>query len=192
MSYVDNGKNRTKKCDEKSKIKAKQDAMSFSHKMSDELDLTTTERIMHTIPDNLQCYLVGFIDGDGCIRISNGKLDVSVSQSSCDDEAPKSLLLLQTCFGGSISNRGIRKGRATKPEWSWILCGRKCKRVLELIATRGITKAPQARLALEALTKNTNKSISAKVLKLTKDDIKHYDELITSAKKEYQQLTMRS
>ena len=70
-------------------------------------------------------YAAGFFDGEGCISIGkNGAVDVRVTNTS------KSVLIkLQTCFGGSITNR---TQKVNKTQYAYCLYG---EEAIEFLAT---------------------------------------------------------
>lgn len=163
-------------------------AKIYRESFSDENNLTRSVIKLIQIPIGLQHWLMGFMDGDGCIRQNNSNTIVSVYQSSNNDDPPPSLLIFHLCFGGFIKkgkSRSRGKIRPNKPEWAWNIFGKESKQILEMIVNHGNLKAPQARLALEALSKNRSPILS-KQIKLTKEDANFYTKAISAAKKNYQ------
>lgn len=88
-------------------------------------------------------WAAGFIDGEGCIRISH-KVRVSVLQVD-----PRPLIQLQVLFGGSIRINRHSTGPKRRRIYVWEIGSRQARTMLEQILPFLIVKKDQAELALE-------------------------------------------
>jgi len=94
--------------------------------------------------DECNAYVAGFIDGEGCIRVTNdSSLLVTVSNTYLPI-----LLNLKDRYGGSV---GLQKGAHgnCRPAYHWDICGDRAADFLWTIGPYLIEKRDQAYLALE-------------------------------------------
>jgi hypothetical protein len=103
--------------------------------------------------EELKGWFAGFADGEGCLGTSAHHLvSVCIPQTSTNDFPPPSLELFKRYFGGTLLPVKARENRpGMKPEYVWNVKGNEARRLLEIIATHGIQKAPQAQLILDEI-----------------------------------------
>lgn len=87
-------------------------------------------------------YAAGFFDGEGCISIAkNGAVDIRIVNTS------KAVLVrLQSCFGGSITDRAQK---VNKSQYAYSLYGEEGIEFLTVLKPYLIEKAPQVDTILE-------------------------------------------
>lgn len=107
----------------------------------------------------MQEYLAGTFDGDDSIGFTKRQLTVTVYQSSSNNDVSPLLSEFKNIFDGSIHGPFVRKEREAKPEYNFWICGKQAKPLLEMIAQKGIIKAPQARLGLDGLSRSTKEHL---------------------------------
>jgi len=117
---------------------------------SEQAKLLSTDR-SGALPDrSIVEWIVGFLDGDGCVKLSKGRTNASVEvvQAHTGEEPPTTLQRIHRCYGGSFHRMPGRNG--ARPQWR--LCMSQSTHnhtLLRGIADHGIIKAPQAALLLD-------------------------------------------
>jgi hypothetical protein len=144
----------------KEELVAEINANQWREEKSDELKITKTEIVplshLQPISVEIQKYIGGFVDGDGCIMMSKqGSLQVEFSQSS-DTGIPAVLLFIQNLYGGKILSKdpgGDRTTRKTIYELN-IMAQEDVWHIIPVLCTYCIVKKPQAIVA-QAWLKST-------------------------------------
>jgi len=130
----------------------------------------------HNIPENVQKYTVGFIDGDGTICVIHSKrgkkkdkfvasMRVDVYQSM-DASVPKALEHIQQYYGGHLGNRlrsrkenvltsdgKVKEVETHRRSWVLSIYGHNSQLLLQHIEKYSIIKIEQARRAIKVLEK---------------------------------------
>lgn len=118
-------------------------------------DERAAERIVSEIEPTRRQYLAGFFDGDGCIKLKvtnkgTPHVAITISQSHSGGEPPE-LQDFKQVFGGGIHSSRARK-ETHRTAWELEIGSRTgALALLEIVATCGVLKAPQAIIALSAL-----------------------------------------
>jgi len=94
-----------------------------------------------------------FCDGDACIRLSNiGNFRVEIAQAQRNGR-PEVLEWIAGLFPrGSFHNPEAPRNANQRPKHKWVICGRNAWQFLNMLATHGIIKAPQAKLIVDAMS----------------------------------------
>jgi intein/homing endonuclease len=107
--------------------------------------------LVQPIPEEVQDYISGLVDGDGCIEMNRKTITVSIGQSGTLKEAPKVLQFMRKWFGGSlkISKSYLKKHPTWRPSYKLrITCREEMIILLTFLERKCALKSPQAKIAL--------------------------------------------
>jgi len=136
---------------------------------------------MNALPDRSTIeWIVGFLDGDGCLRLVKDKTSatVAIGQAHTEDEPPATLQRIHRYYGGSFNKQHGQNGARQK----WYLRISQCAgnhTLVRAIANHGVIKAPQAALLIKFFNEGmVNREYTYKRLALLK---KRYNEITVDA-----------
>jgi hypothetical protein len=138
---------------------SKKDAKRYQTTLSDQLGENKVRFLSYAdigihIPNDIVQICCGFIDGDGCIRLTvnhgYGMLEISISQS-CSSGIPQELLFIRKYYGGgNIKHDANPKNENQRQHWKLRISRQtQVLRLLRDMAMHCVLKADQARVALE-------------------------------------------
>lgn len=131
-------------------------AIQHQHSFSDEMNLT--KRYFACTSDiALRRYLIGFLEGDGCIMVSAaGAITVQGAQAQ-NNETPAILTTLASVYGGKVKLKQKRPAQWRKTH-IWLCHGIAALPVLKDWVELGTLKRNQAELVFTALQRQRNRS----------------------------------
>ena len=121
-------------------------------------------------------YAAGYLDGEGCFHITNGKISVT-----CETTHKPTIMWLQTLFGGSVTSLLKKKNPKWRSTYRWSVVSKQALKVCQRLAPLLKEKMSQAGLLI--VYQQTMGKVGQHVSDQTKEERSRLNMLVKGEKK---------